>query len=41
MVFLNRISVKDINLPLLADKFLKKFSGMAVTLVVDLFLGYN
>ena len=41
VVFLNRVSVKDVNLPSLANKFLEKFDGMAVTLVVNLFLGYD
>ena len=40
-VFLNRVLVKDINLPLSADEFSEEFGEIAVTLVVDLFSEYN
>ena len=41
VVFLNRVLVKNINLLPSADKFLEEFGGMIVTLIVDLFLGYD
>ena len=40
-VFLNKVSIKDANLPPSADEFLEDFSGMAIVSVVDLFLGYD
>lgn len=41
IVFLNKVSIKDINLLLLADKFSEEFNSMAILLVVNLFSGYN
>lgn len=40
-VFLNKVSIKDANLPPSADEFSEEFSGMAITSVVDLFSGYD
>ena len=40
-VFLNRVLVKDTNLPLSADEFSEEFGEIAVTLIVDLFSEYN
>ena len=40
-VFLNKVSIKDANLPLSANEFLEDFSGMAIASVVDLFSGYD
>ena len=41
VVFLNRVLVKDANLLPSVDEFLEEFGGMTVTLIVDLFLGYD
>ena len=41
MAFLNRVSVKDINLPPLVDEFLEEFDGITVILIINLFLGYD
>ena len=41
VVFLNKVSIKNINLLLLADEFSEEFSSMIISLVVDLFLGYD
>ena len=41
VVFLNRVLVKNINLLPSADEFSEEFGEIAVTLIVDLFLGYD
>ena len=41
VVFLNRVLVKNIILLPSADKFLEEFDEIAVTSVVNLFLGYD
>ena len=40
-MFLNKVLIKDANLPLSVDEFLEDFSGMAIASVVDLFSGYD
>ena len=40
-VFLNKVLIKDANLPPSADKFSEDFSGMTIVSVVDLFSGYD
>ena len=41
VIFLNRILIKDANLLPSADEFSEEFGEIAVTLIVDLFLGYD
>ena len=40
-VFLNKILIKNANLPLSANEFLEDFSGIAIMSVIDLFSGYD
>ena len=40
-MLLNKVLIKNTNLLLSANKFLEDFSGMAIVLVVNLFLDYD
>ena len=40
-MFLNKVSIKDANLPLSADEFSEDFSGIAIMSIVNLFSGYD
>ena len=40
-MFLNKVLIKDANLPLSVDEFLEDFSRMAIVSVIDLFSGYD
>lgn len=40
-VELNRVTVRDANLPPFADKFSEKFAGCAISSLIDFFSGYN
>ena len=38
---INRVTTRDVNLLLYANKFSKEFAGYKVISLVDFFLGYN
>jgi len=38
---INRVTIRDANLPLCADEFSKEFAGYKVMSLVDFFSSYN
>ena len=38
---INKVTIRDANLPPSVDKFLEEFAGMHMTSLVDFFSGYN
>ena len=40
-MLINAVIIRDTNLPPNVDKFIEEFSGIAVTLLINLFSGYN
>ena len=40
-VELNRVTVKDANLPLFADEFSEEFAGCAISFLIDFFSSYD
>ena len=38
---INKVTIRDTNLPLSVDKFLEEFTGIYITSLIDFFLGYN
>ncbi len=38
---MNRVSIRDVNLPLSADNFTEAFTGCQITFLIDFFSGYD
>ena len=41
IIEINRVIVKDINLPLSINKFFKEFAGYIIAFLIDFFSNYN
>ena len=38
---INKVTIRDTNLPPSVDEFLEEFAGIYITSLIDFFLGYN
>jgi len=40
-ISINKVTIRDANLPLVVDEFSKEFAGMSVASLIDFFSGYD